>query len=76
MTGFVEPLKSLIHYIETTHLQHCPPDEVAAGLSNLPLSYVYVNGTADEYHEDSMDVQIAARNLTKNTCNAQLLPFR
>lgn len=34
-------------YLKHEHMQHCVPSSVSSGLSFLPLSFVYVNGTAD-----------------------------
>ena len=34
-------------YLEKDHIQHCVPSNVSSGLSFLPVSYVYVNGSAN-----------------------------
>ena len=37
----------LHRYLENDHIQHCVPSNVSSGLSFLPLSFVYVNGSAN-----------------------------
>lgn len=32
-------------YVEKEHMQHCVPDNVATGFGDLPLKYIYSNGT-------------------------------
>lgn len=34
-------------YLENDHIQHCVPSNVSSGLSFLPVSFVYVNGSAN-----------------------------
>ena len=34
-------------YLETDHIQHCVPSNVSSGLYSLPVSFVYVNGSAN-----------------------------
>ena len=37
----------LHRYLEIDHIQHCVPSKVSSGLSFLPVSFVYVNGSAN-----------------------------
>lgn len=41
------PLLLAIRYLEEDHIQYCVPSSVSSGLSSLPVSYVYVNGSAN-----------------------------
>ena len=45
--NFTVPLLIAIRYLEEDHIQYCVPSSVSSGLSSLPVSYVYVNGTAN-----------------------------
>ena len=45
--GFGEPMLELINYLEFDHMRHCVPNDVASGLANLPLDFVYVDGAPD-----------------------------
>lgn len=38
---------SFYRYLENDHIQHCVPSNVSSGLSFLPVSFVYVNGSAN-----------------------------
>ena len=42
--GFSESVIKLYEYLTKNHSRHCPPDDEASGLSNLPLEYVYFDG--------------------------------
>ncbi|XP_074635217.1 uncharacterized protein LOC141893725 [Acropora palmata] len=44
LKGIGEPLINLIHYLEFTHSRHCVPNDVASGLANLPVNFVYTDG--------------------------------
>ncbi|XP_015757731.1 PREDICTED: uncharacterized protein LOC107337124 [Acropora digitifera] len=44
LKGIGEPLINLIHYLEFTHSRHCVPNDVASGLANLPVDFVYTDG--------------------------------
>lgn len=44
LRGVGEPLLNLIHYLEFEHSRHCLPNDVASGLANLPVKYVYTDG--------------------------------
>lgn len=46
--GIGQPLLDLINYLENDHKRHCLPNDVASGLANLPVDYVFVNGTPDK----------------------------
>ena len=35
-------------YLRKDHIKHCVPSNVSSGLATLPLSFVYVNNTADK----------------------------
>lgn len=39
--GVGQPLLDLINYLENEHKSHCLPNDLASGLSNLPVNYVY-----------------------------------
>ncbi|XP_068679121.1 uncharacterized protein [Montipora foliosa] len=39
------PIYEVIRFLETENLEHCVPSSVSSGLANLPVSYVYVNGS-------------------------------
>ena len=41
-------LCSFFRYLRKDHIQHCVPSNVSSGLATLPLSFVYVNSTADK----------------------------
>ena len=45
--GFGEPVLNLIHFLEYEHSRHCLPTEVASGLANLPVDFVYTDGVPD-----------------------------
>lgn len=38
----------IFRYLRKDHVQHCVPSNVSSGLATLPLSFVYVNNTADK----------------------------
>ncbi|XP_020600943.1 uncharacterized protein LOC110040092 [Orbicella faveolata] len=40
-----EPIQRALRYIEKEHLQYCAPSELSSGLANLPLDFIYINGT-------------------------------
>ena len=42
--GLGEPLLKLIHYLEFEHSRHCLPNDMASGLANLPVDFVYTDG--------------------------------
>ena len=44
LKGIGQPLINLIHYLEFTHSRHCVPNDVASGLANLPVDFVYTDG--------------------------------
>ncbi|KAL9980551.1 hypothetical protein ACROYT_G009153 [Oculina patagonica] len=46
--GIGQPLLDLIHYLDHEHKSHCLPNDLASGLANLPVDYVYNNGTPDK----------------------------
>ncbi|XP_068748355.1 uncharacterized protein [Montipora capricornis] len=46
--GVGQPLLDLINYLDIEHKSHCLPNDLASGLSNLPVDYVYINGTPDK----------------------------
>lgn len=35
----------IFRYLKTTYLEHCVPWSVSSGLSGLPLTHVYINGS-------------------------------
>jgi len=41
------PIYAFLRYLENDHIQHCVPSNVSSGLSFLPVSFVYVNGSAN-----------------------------
>lgn len=41
-------LCSFFRYLRKDHIKHCVPSNVSSGLATLPLSFVYVNNTADK----------------------------
>ena len=45
--GVGQPLSNLIHYLENEHSRHCLPNDVASGLANLPVDFVYTDGVPD-----------------------------
>ena len=45
VTGVGKPILKLIDYLEFNHSMHCLPNDVSSGLRNLPVPFVYVNGT-------------------------------
>ncbi|KAJ7374134.1 hypothetical protein OS493_009471 [Desmophyllum pertusum] len=42
--GVGQPLLDLINYLDHEHKSHCLPNDLASGLANLPVDYVYNNG--------------------------------
>ena len=50
MDGFSEPLIKFHKYLVDVHYKHCPPDDIASGVSSLPLNYVYTDGIANLNH--------------------------
>ncbi|KAJ7372441.1 hypothetical protein OS493_018945 [Desmophyllum pertusum] len=43
-----KPIDEFFTYLRKDHVQHCVPSNVSSGLATLPLSFVYVNNTADK----------------------------
>ena len=43
--GFGKPILALLKYLEFNHSLYCLPDDVSSGLGNLPVDYIYYNGT-------------------------------
>lgn len=41
-------LCSFFRYLRKDHIKRCVPSNVSSGLATLPLSFVYVNNTADK----------------------------
>lgn len=46
--GVGQPLLDLINYLNNEHKSHCLPNDLASGLANLPVDYVYNNGVPDK----------------------------
>ena len=46
--GVGQPLLDLISYLDIDHKSHCLPNDLASGLANLPVDYVYTNGIPDK----------------------------
>lgn len=46
--GVGQPLLDLINYLDNEHKSHCLPNDLASGLANLPVDYVYNNGVPDK----------------------------
>lgn len=46
--GVGQPLLDLINYLDVNHKSHCLPNDLASGLSNLPVDFVYINGAPDK----------------------------
>ena len=46
--GVGQPLLDLINYLDHEHKSHCLPNDLASGLANLPVDYVYNNGVPDK----------------------------
>lgn len=46
--GVGQPLLDLINYLDNEHKSHCLPNDLASGLSNLPVDYVYNNLVPDK----------------------------
>ena len=46
--GIGQPMLDLINYLDHEHRSHCLPNDLASGLANLPVDYVYNNGVADK----------------------------
>jgi len=47
MIAYRANLVVLHRYLEDDHIQHCVPSNVSSGLSFLPVSFVYINGSAN-----------------------------
>ena len=41
----LKPFTCNFRFIEDEYIQHCVPENIATGLSSLPLKYIYVNGS-------------------------------
>ena len=46
--GVGQPMLDLINYLDHEHRSHCLPNDLASGLANLPVDYVYNNGVPDK----------------------------
>ena len=46
--GIGQPLLDLINYLDNEHKSHCLPNDLASGLANLPVDFVFINGTPDK----------------------------
>lgn len=46
--GVGQPFLDLINYLDNEHKNHCLPNDLASGLSNLPVDYVYDNLVPDK----------------------------
>ena len=44
--GIGEPILKLINFLEFEHSRHCLPNNLASGLANLPVDFVYTDGIA------------------------------
>ena len=40
-------IEKYYNFLTNEYLKHCPPDNIAAGLSSLPLNYEYFDGLPD-----------------------------
>ena len=45
---FGKPLVKLIEFLKYEYRSHCVPSNISSGLANLPLKYIYVNGTRSD----------------------------
>ena len=43
-SGFTLPLLEFYNYLTEEHERHCPPDDIASGVSSLPLDFEYLDG--------------------------------
>ncbi|KAK3740549.1 hypothetical protein QZH41_004318 [Actinostola sp. cb2023] len=41
-----KPIHDMLRYFEFEHMQYCPTDDIVSGYKDLPVSFVYKNGTA------------------------------
>ena len=39
-----QPIVELINYMEQVHLRHCLPRDLASGIAELPVDYIYIDG--------------------------------
>lgn len=63
---------TLMSYLETEHMTHCVPSDVSSGLSNLPLPFVYLNGTktSEETTNGKLpgtELRVTGKELYENT---------
>ena len=38
-----QPIVDLIYYMEKVHLRHCLPRDLASGMAELPVDYIYID---------------------------------
>ena len=72
--NFTVPLLIAIRYLEEDHIQYCVPSSVSSGLSSLPVSYVYVNGSA-HISQTTTKVLPFGEPLNGSTAYMELLSF-
>ena len=44
--GIGKPIVDLINYMERDHIRHCLPRDLASGISELPVDFIYVDGNS------------------------------
>ena len=60
-------------FLETENLYHCVPSSVSSGLANLPVPYVYVNGSPTD--EVTTKVLPTGEPLSGKKAYESILPF-
>ncbi|XP_068740560.1 uncharacterized protein [Montipora capricornis] len=67
------PIYKVIRFLETENLYHCVPSSVSSGLANLPVSYVYFNGSQTD--ELTTKVLPTGEPLSGKKAYKSILPF-
>lgn len=67
-------LQISFRYLEGDHFRHCVPSNVSSGLSFLPVSFVYVNGTPNVSNRTTM-VLPTGQPLNGSKAYLELLSF-
>ena len=65
--GVGEPLLKLIEYLTNEHSRHCLPTQVASGLANLPVNFVYTDGKPDVTNKTTKALPTGERLKGKRT---------
>lgn len=73
--GLGEPLLNLIQWLEDEHSRHCLPNDVASGLANLPVDFVYTDGIPDKKNRTTKVLPGTRKRLNGMETYRQILSF-